>query len=73
MAALELAINTAALLSQGNTAALLQLQLLSTLFLQSPLPATIPALLGNIQRLLPQTGSLGPTVLTLGVSLAQEL
>jgi hypothetical protein len=72
-ASLELAIDTAALLLQGNPVALLRLQLLSSALLQYTVPTSIPALVGSIQSLLPQAGILGLPALVAGISLAQNL
>jgi hypothetical protein len=59
VAALEVALDWAALALQGNPGALLQLQVFSDVFLHYQIPATIPELMGAIQSLYPQTGVLG--------------
>jgi hypothetical protein len=73
VAALEVALDEAALLSLGNPGALLELQLLSNVFLQHALPASVPALIADIQSLYPQTGVLGLNALAAGVLLSRSL
>lgn len=55
-AALELALDLAMLGNMGNPGSVGELQLFSQVFLQRPIPTSVPQLLSNIESLLPQAG-----------------
>lgn len=57
-AALELALDLAMLGNMANPGSVGELQMFSQVFLQRPVPTSIPALLSNIESLLPQAGSM---------------
>jgi predicted outer membrane repeat protein len=69
----DLVIDVAALLLQGDSAALSELELVSNAILHYPLPTSLTATIEAIQSLYPQTGSLGLAYIAAGMSLAQEL
>jgi hypothetical protein len=74
MAALELAVDAAELVSMGNPGALQELALFSDVFLHQPLPMpSAPQLVHDIQSLFPQTGDMGFPALGTAMFLAQDL
>lgn len=73
VAALELAIDIAALLDRSNPDALSQLQLISNLFLHYQLPTAASDLLAAIQALYPQTDNMGLASTQFGMQIAQDL
>ncbi len=73
VAALELAVDAAGLVSMGNPGAINELQLFSDVFLHQPFPMSAPQLVHDIQTLFPQTGDLGLPALGAAMFLAQDL
>jgi hypothetical protein len=72
-AALELAIDLAALASLGNPGALMELQVFSLVLLHQPVPTSVTDLLNEIHTLFPKTGDLGTMAIGTGMFLAQDL
>jgi hypothetical protein len=73
VAALELAVDAAALVSLNNPGAIAEIMLFSEVFLHHQIPLSIPALIGEIQALYPKTDGLGLEALTLAMFLANDL
>jgi hypothetical protein len=72
-AAVQVAIDAAALVLQDQPLALIELEALSYLFLRVTVPGTIPDLLAAIQSLYPDTGGMGLAAFYSGLLVANNL
>lgn len=72
-AALELAIDAAALALMSNLGALMELRMFADVFLHHTIPGSPSDLVNSIQTLYPKTGELGLLSIGAGMFLAQDL
>ena len=73
VAALETAIDAAAIVLMSNPAAEAELRLFAEVFLHYSVPSAIPDLIKTIQFLYPQTNGLGLAAIAEGMFLANDL